>query len=641
MVNDTSDNKVGAYGAVIIITLALLALGIAFDYPAATRGAFFSDCATYYALADSLAHDFDIEFNRHDIQRIYADFSGGPSGIFLQRNSETGKLYMGKAFIYPLFLAPAVALFGTNGILLTHALLAGALLWGMVALWQRRWGTRKALLVALAFLLPTAALVYYFWVSPEFFNTVVIFYAFFFIIYKDENPAVDSESSPWWRRLLLSPWSDLLGFAAVGIVTFSKLSNGIFILPALALVAFRGRWKNFILGGLAFGLAAALLFGAQWGATGNWNYQGGDRKSFHSEFPYANGKSFDTANPTAMTTNLADYRPPFYLTDIAHNVFYFFFGRFGGMMPYFFPAFLAMLLFLWRGRGSPQRWVILGGALLAALTYIVLIPTNVIGGGGTVANRYFMNIFPLFFFLLPERLPRWTPAAAVVAGLLFMGNIFISPVFYSLYPARYLQSPVARLLPVEYTMLNDLPINTDGTRRRMPWFLVEDGEPARHKDGPKKGELNEDFFVYHLDYNSYEKEPNPKSVFIDDEGRPFRNLLTEQGTQQIWTRGRQKAEMILRTGEIKNKLHITVTNAPVRNTITVRVQGASSTLEYEPRQRRILTFDLAPPFAYHYESTSYLYEVIVTTSNGISPRTLPDGGNDFRYLGAMLQFEFE
>ena len=85
---------------------------------------------------------------------------------------------------------------------------------------------------------------------------------------------------------------------------------------------------------------------------------------------------------------------------IAYNVFYYFFGRFTGIVWYFFPAALALAPLLpetaaSRPLASPRR------ARGRILIYIMLMPDNYGGGGGSLANRYFLNIYPAL--LLPPR----------------------------------------------------------------------------------------------------------------------------------------------------------------------------------------------------------------------------------------------
>jgi hypothetical protein len=639
MTENHSGQLLKAVSAVAAITCGLLFLGVVLDLPALFEGGFFSDCATYYALATSLANDLDIEYQRADLQRIYADFKGGPSGIFLQRNPDTGRLYYGKAYIYPIALAGPVRLFGHRGVLITHALLLGAVLLCMTVFWERRWGAIRALAVALAFLVPSVITVYYFWIAPEFFNFCLIFFAYFFWLYKEVNPKEPDDNPPAWRAALLKPWTDVAAAVLIGAAVFSKLSNGVMALPLLVYLLFGRRWLRLVAAFFAVALATAAFFGIQQLVTGHWNYQGGERKSFTYEYPFAKELSFDNASQEAKVTDPESYKPPFYPADIAWNVVYFFIGRFGGVIPYYFPAalFLALFLVFGRGKGSLFRWLVFGGAVSAMLSYIVLIPANFIGGGGTVANRYFMNIAPLFFFLIPERTPKWAPLAAVMGGALFAGHILVTPVSTSLYPARYAETPVLRMLPVEYTMLNDLPINTNRERTRVEWYRVRDGKvPAGENGYPQVS-----FYTYQLDYASFLKEPAPARSWPrrDAEGDWDQRLVTEQGRQMIWTEGGRSAEMIIRTGEPIGEIQIDVSNSDCFNNVTLSLAGSSQSLQLEPREKVSLVFKPGPGFAYHYLSTSYLYHLTVAASNGVVPRTMPgDTSNDYRYLGVMLEF---
>ena len=122
--------------------LVCLGFAVSVDYPR-TAKAFKGDEATYYSLTYSIARDGDFTFQRQDLIRVWEEFSG-PDGIFLKRGSNVdfrrsstfpffvmertpdsarGRLYYGKSYIYPLFAAPFVWLFGTTGFLVFHALL--------------------------------------------------------------------------------------------------------------------------------------------------------------------------------------------------------------------------------------------------------------------------------------------------------------------------------------------------------------------------------------------------------------------------------------------------------------------------------------------------------------------------------------
>src|SRR5206468_2624503 len=105
------------------------------DFPRASLG-FKSDEATYYMMAYSLTEDGDLTYTKEDLTRVWREFPSGPAGVFLKKgrtlagapDPNPNRLYYGKSFIYPLFAAPFVKVFGTNGFLVLHALLLSAVL---------------------------------------------------------------------------------------------------------------------------------------------------------------------------------------------------------------------------------------------------------------------------------------------------------------------------------------------------------------------------------------------------------------------------------------------------------------------------------------------------------------------------------
>ena len=130
----------GPLAAIAAVGLLMVGYSLTVDYPQ-SAGEFWSDAATYYTMAHSIAFDGDMRFAREDVERVFSEFRNGPSGIFLKKGREldltlttevpflvsTGPLnddiYFGKAFLYSLAAAPFVRVFGTNGLLVLHAVL--------------------------------------------------------------------------------------------------------------------------------------------------------------------------------------------------------------------------------------------------------------------------------------------------------------------------------------------------------------------------------------------------------------------------------------------------------------------------------------------------------------------------------------
>ena len=191
--------------ATAAVGFVLLAWALTVDY--ARTVPFFGDAATYYSLGHSLAEDFDFEFRREDLVRVWPEFPSGPEGIFLKRgrdiqgleltssppffelssspDPDVSRLYYGKGFIYPLFAAPFVRLFGTNGFLVLHALLMTLCFACAYAFLVARSAPLPALVFAATFLFLSVAPVYMVWLTPDFFNLAIVLLAYFFWCYKE------------------------------------------------------------------------------------------------------------------------------------------------------------------------------------------------------------------------------------------------------------------------------------------------------------------------------------------------------------------------------------------------------------------------------------------------------------------------
>ena len=65
--------------ATIAIAVVLHTWALTVDFTKVSYG-FFSDGATYYSLAHSLAEDFDFEYRRDDLVRVWREYPSGPEG---------------------------------------------------------------------------------------------------------------------------------------------------------------------------------------------------------------------------------------------------------------------------------------------------------------------------------------------------------------------------------------------------------------------------------------------------------------------------------------------------------------------------------------------------------------------------------
>ena len=75
-----------------------------------------------------------------------------------------------------------------------------------------------------------------------------------------------------------------------------------------------------------------------------------------------------------------------------HNLLYFLVGRHTGFAAYYFPGFVALVLFLvFRRQQTAWGWLTLAGGVGSAIALMLYMPFTYSGGGGPVGNRYFLG----------------------------------------------------------------------------------------------------------------------------------------------------------------------------------------------------------------------------------------------------------
>jgi hypothetical protein len=637
--------------SVAVVGIVLIAWALTVDFRRSVQG-FFGDASTYYSLAYSLAEDFDFEFRRDDLVRVWREFPTGPEGIFLKRgrdvlgiawssappffriesvqDPDTGRLYYGKGFIYPLFAAPFVWLFGTNGFLVFHALLMTLCFACAYGFLVARSAAIPSLVFASAFLLLSVAPVYMVWLTPDFFNLAVVLIGYFFWCYKEV--VADSTTAclgALRRRWLLTPRSDIVAAVLLAIAAFSKPTNILLIGPLVALLFWRRQWLRGMAVGVSFAVVFIGLFAANVAITGEWNYQGGeDRGTFYSADPDGAGPRiggfpFQTAQHTFDTTGIIreTNRVPVEVLTSANallhvfrrNLGYFFFGRHTGFVPYFFAGAVAMVLFLWRARHRPLwQWLTLAAGLGSAMALILYMPYSYSGGGGPIGNRYFLGIYPIFLFVTPPLASVTAPLVAVIGGAIFTAQLILNPFTVSFRPSDHVKSGPYRWLPAEMTLLNDLPMNVTPSKVKQPLG----GVPAVN--------------AYFLDDNVYQREQDA-----------------------FWVRGRSRAEFMLRapvvtevtaSGDVQRSLRIRELEVQLEtgdepNRVTVDAGTGSQVIEIPAHDTRTLTVMMPEGVPYHLDPQfpmNYVYSMAIESETGFIPMFW-SGGGDARYLGVRVR----
>lgn len=632
--------------ATLTIALVLLAFGLSLDVPKTAQG-FKGDEATYYSLAHSLARDLDFEYRREDLVRVWEELPG-PEGIFLKRgrtvdvrlagrfpfvelakgpDPDSRRLYYAKAYIYPLVAAPFVRLFGTNGFLALHALLL-ALDFGAAYLFLVGRGVRPrpAAGYALAFFGASVVPVYFVWLAPELFNLSLAMYAGLFWVYKEAAGGA-AESGGRFERFLRSDRSDWAAATLLSLATFSKPPHIVLMLPVLATAAFRRRWRHGLVTGLVFTAVTAGLFVGNLAITGDFNYQGGDRKTFYgrpspgSTYAGPAGFPFASLAETFETTGLdraTDEVPVDVLVTgdtfrvFRHNVWYFLVGRYSGLVPYFFPGVLSLVLFLVARQGRQRwQWLVLGALALTAGGLLLYMPYTYSGGGGPIGNRYFLSFYPWFLFLTPAVTTAAGPVFASAVGMLFVAKLLFNPFYASRNPGDHAKAGPLRALPIELTTINDLAVAAHADRSRLPLG----GDPPL------------------------------RAYFPDD------NAFTPEG-DRFWVRGGASTDVILRAptrlradGRMVSlriaQLDLEIANGGAANEVTIWTGGERRTLALAPYETGRVR--LAMPYGVPYKPwsfpTNYAYVVRIASAAGFVPYFEVPGSTDARYLGAMVRLE--
>lgn len=607
------------------------ALALTVNLPRATYG-FKSDEATYYMMGLSLARDGDLAYRKEDLVRVWREFPSGPVGVFLKRGHKMGgapdpdqsRYFYGKSFVYPLFAAPLIVLFGTNGFLVLNAMALALVLLCAYLFLHARAGPWPSAILAAAFVMVSVVPIYFAQMMPEVLNFSLACVAYFCWLYKE---VAAPDRSPRGTAWLFTTRSDVAAAVLLGIATFSKPTNALLFGAPFLWWMFRlkaaatpsrtpgpatsqpdrvasGFTRKLLIPTLAFALVAGGLFAVNMAITGDWNYQGGgDRKSYYVEFPFQtdgtkNELGVGKSREDAMTDVIFNRRT--FTSNLLHNLEYFFVGRFAGLVGYFLPGAFAILALLAAPRRRPGwQWLVLGSALVQGLIFIIATPYTWSGGG--VGNRYFMSGYGVMLFLLPPIESLRMAFVPWIIGSLFMAPMVLDPFTASFRSAENAKAGPLRIFPVELTLLNDLPVFTP--ERGRLWF----GEFGPELPG---------FLVTFLDDNAYGRE----------EDRSF------------WTRGDSRAELVLKANAAMRRAVFEVAAGPVPVGVTIAIGGRRQHLDLAPAQTQRVVFPLRPGLPYEKEVENVqLWTLTITTRGGFTPIFFDPNAVDPRYLGVRVK----
>jgi hypothetical protein len=554
------------------------------------------------------------------LQRFWQLYGAGPEGVFLKRGAPwvphltsrppfvtiehasmdkrgVERLYFAKAFLYAVAAVPFVWLAGLNGLLLMNVVLLALVLWAGIESLRARSTPLAAMLFTSAFVCGSAVLVYGAWLTPEVLNFAGVFLAYWlWSTYGSARP-VDAGGSDSSTR---ARWADIASVALVGLMAYSKPPYAALACPMVLLPL----WRRRLVPAIALGLVGIVVVGGAFGVhtlvSGEANYQGGARKTFYGGvgFPFETGKSFDTSGDARATdennTNEGIFSKRDFWPRLGANVEYFFVGRHFGLVPYGFPAIVALAAFVWRRRWrDPAAGLTLAGLAILTAYFLIWLPFSWSGGGGPTGNRYFIAGYAAMFFLAGPVVSARAAIVAWIGSAAFIAHILVNPLYAAKATWVTSQRGLLRALPVELTMSRDLPVNLVQSRSRL-----------EHVFG------NASSFLYLLDDNAYPPEPSG-----------------------FWVRGGARADIVMRTDQPASTLRVSL-ESPIANRVRVTAGRGTTTVSLQAGVRQ----DVLVPAASVVSTEQHTFALLLSIepSAAFVPRLRDAASTDGRVLGVLV-----
>jgi hypothetical protein len=453
--------RFGSWAVLGLLLAATLAGALTFDrrsWPGLV-----GDEATYLMQAQSLAWDLDLRYSRRDYDRFVAQRGTKPDGLILQSGDGGHTLVYAKPASYALWIAPFLRLSSTRGAAVANVLLLALAAVLAARALERRLGPAAPLWVA-AWIFGSVAFAYVFWAHSDLFLMSLAAIA---LALAYGGPAMDAPES---RGRTALRW--LAAGLLLGLVLAARPFYGTLLVPAaLAVPASR---RSLGIAALAAGAILAVLGSGltHLAETDSWTPYSGERQSFDaaSGFPEVDlpagswqQRGAGRGNRSWLPSDMVGPR----LT--AWNALYFLAGRDVGILPYFLPLLLGLAAFR-RGEG---RGALILAALAAMACFLLTRPFNFYGGGGAIANRYFLPVYPAFWFAAGRPARAWWALLAAALATPFLLALWREPRAFFLDESsgyRFVTPAARRLLPFETTQSHLKPSGGEDVTHNGLWI---------------------------------------------------------------------------------------------------------------------------------------------------------------------------
>jgi hypothetical protein len=442
------------------LLLATLVACLAFDRTG--RPSLIGDEATYAMQAASLAWDFDLAYSRQDYDRFVAQWGGPPDGVILQSRDGGAHITYGKPFLYALVVAPFVRVSPQRGPLVANVLLLAIAAVLAARTLRLRAGPLAPLAVALL-VFGAVAFAYVFWVHADIFLLAATAAGYALVYGADRSrpplgqppPQLFAGAAGGPERRWLGRWF-LAGLLLAIPGAFRPFYLALLVPPLLAVPVWRRRqgWGAFAAGAAVLLLATALV---QHAAGGGWSGYTGERLGFYPrtgypdvDFPASRWEEKLHAWGNTSWVQEGAFTPSHSAKLWGWNVLYFLLGRDIGVLPYFLPLLLCAAAF----RGDQGRWLIPLAVAAAALGFLMVRPFNFYGGGGAIANRYFLPLYAALWFMAARPLRALQVGLTAALAAAFLWPLWRHPTAFPVGEDgryRHVSELARRLLPYETT----------------------------------------------------------------------------------------------------------------------------------------------------------------------------------------------
>ncbi|WP_148137097.1 hypothetical protein [Candidatus Formimonas warabiya] len=583
----------------------------------------YGDESTHLLQAKSIALDKDLKFSYKDVEHFYEDgWTNAPGGLFLKINNK-GEVFFAKPILYSLYSSFFVFFFGTKGIILGNGILLYILI-VLSYLWLKKYNSELlSLIFSLLFYLGSNAFGYVFVIHPDIFIATLLFLSWFFLnLYCDtENEklyADDLANIKGLNRSFISKKYLFLFVSAVfmGLSLYEKLPFGIFFICAIVCLIIKKYYKGVLIFSIIVTCVFVIPTLVNIFQDGNYSSYKGERYYFGDNIPGVNFgsensqekfdanlvKEFKSKGISPQTEELFSFKKV--LVNLVHTniglIRYFadwLIGRNLGIILYSFPI-IACLFFAYKNRDKVFVLVILFGIFTYTIFYFMLIPNNFYGGSTSFGNRYFLQVLPLFIFLVKE-----------FTGYNYYKHlIFISIIFVTIFLGPFYQNPYALPLRKWDNIENNFIYTI---------FPIETTQIETIYYGRKNSivKLNDDVTLYKLN-----------------------GVYDNESDGNFWTKGKHTSNFVIKSSTRINQISFNLYNGFKINKVRIQFSNQNKTLNFIPFQSENIVINISDMIEVKQGLKAYwVYKFSIGSLNGFTPKLYVNQNLDDRFLGVRIQ----